>query len=110
MKELISSRCKDMYYYITVPFVAAYLHNLTFILFVFSRNLTWRDVQYITVLAAAPDGLEADDWLVNGAGYKVSHHFGFGLMNAEKMVDLAANWTTLPEQRVCEVVSMKRNM
>ena len=37
---------------------------------------------------------------MNGAGYNVSHAFGFGLMDAGKMVKLAVNWTGVPEQKV----------
>lgn len=67
-------------------------------------------MQYISVLAASPGSLEADNWVTNGAGKRVSHHFGFGMMNAGKMVDLAANWTNLPDQHICEVESLKKNM
>ena len=37
--------------------------------------------------------LRADDWAVNGAGYNVSHAFGFGLMDAGEMVRRALTWT-----------------
>lgn len=75
-----------------------------------SPSLTWRDVQYIAVLAASSGSLEANDWVMNGAGKKVSHHFGFGMMDASKMVDLASNWTNIPEQHICEVVSSRQNV
>ncbi|VDQ17605.1 unnamed protein product, partial [Trichobilharzia regenti] len=39
-------------------------------------NLTWRDLQYLVVYTARPDGLYADDWHVNGVGRRVSHAFG----------------------------------
>jgi len=35
----------------------------------------------------------------------VSHHFGFGLLDVEAMVDLARNWTSLREQHCCEIAS-----
>lgn len=47
--------------------------------------------------------LQSKDWVTNGAGLKVSHSFGFGLMDAGAMVRLARNWTNVPEQHVCEV-------
>lgn len=75
-----------------------------------SPRLTWRDVQYISVLGASPNGLRSDDWVTNGVGRSVSHHFGFGMMNAEKMVTLASNWTNIPEQHICEIVSSDKNM
>ncbi|KAL7062130.1 hypothetical protein AAHC03_01894 [Spirometra sp. Aus1] len=66
-------------------------------------RLTWRDLQYIVIYSARPDGLYPNDWRVNGVGRRVSHAFGYGLMDAAAMVDLALNWTTVPPQRICEV-------
>ncbi len=43
---------------------------------------------------------QGDNWSTNGAGYNVSHYFGFGLMDAGAMVALARTWTTVPEQKV----------
>nr|Q9NJ15.1 RecName: Full=Proprotein convertase subtilisin/kexin type 5; AltName: Full=Proprotein convertase PC6-like; Short=aPC6; Flags: Precursor [Branchiostoma californiense]AAF26301.1 proprotein convertase aPC6B isoform [Branchiostoma californiense] len=77
--------------------------------------LTWRDMQYIVVMAANPSPLDRDtesayprdprkesDFVTNGAGLRVSHNFGFGLMDAGKMVELAESWRRVPEQHVCE--------
>ncbi|VDD75397.1 unnamed protein product [Mesocestoides corti] len=66
-------------------------------------RLTWRDLQYIVIYSARPDGLYTNDWRVNGVGRRVSHAFGYGLMDAAAMVDLALNWTTVPTQRICEI-------
>jgi len=60
-------------------------------------------MQHIVVLTAWPANLRASDWVVNGMGRKVSHHFGFGLMDASAMVDLARNWTNVPPQHRCEI-------
>lgn len=68
-------------------------------------NLTWRDMQYIVVLTSRPANLESDDWVMNGMHRKVSHHFGYGLLDVSAMVDLARNWTTVTEQRKCEIAS-----
>jgi len=35
----------------------------------------------------------------------VSHHFGFGMMDAAAMVELAMNWTEVPDQHRCQVDS-----
>eukprot|EP00058_Branchiostoma_floridae_P016157 XP_002601645.1 hypothetical protein BRAFLDRAFT_124316 [Branchiostoma floridae] len=77
--------------------------------------LTWRDLQYIVVMAANPTPLDKatesayardprkeSDFITNGAGLRVSHNFGFGLMDAGKMVELAESWRKVPEQHVCE--------
>ena len=74
-----------------------------------SPRLTWRDMQYLVVMTSSPENLRADDWAVNGVGRRVSHHFGYGLMNAGQMVELAKNWTNVPPHRVCEVVGPQNN-
>ncbi|XP_071751056.2 proprotein convertase subtilisin/kexin type 5 [Centroberyx gerrardi] len=64
--------------------------------------LTWRDVQHIIVRTSQARHLNAPDWHLNGAGYKVSHLYGFGLLDAESMVKEAEQWRQVPPQRVCE--------
>ncbi|XP_056146386.1 proprotein convertase subtilisin/kexin type 5-like [Lampris incognitus] len=65
-------------------------------------QLTWRDMQHIIVRTAQADHLNAPDWHTNGAGYKVSHMYGFGLLNAENMVKEAEQWRQVPPQHMCE--------
>ncbi|KAM3936787.1 proprotein convertase subtilisin/kexin type 4 [Leptodactylus fuscus] len=65
--------------------------------------LTWRDIQHIVVRASSPANLKADDWVINGVGRKVSHHYGYGLLDAGKLVDLALKWETTLPQRMCLV-------
>ncbi|XP_061483725.1 proprotein convertase subtilisin/kexin type 5 isoform X1 [Rhineura floridana] len=66
-----------------------------------NQLLTWRDIQHIIVRTSRAGHLIANDWKTNGAGYKVSHLYGFGLMDAEAMVTEAEKWTTVPPQHVC---------
>ena len=68
-------------------------------------SLTWRDLQHIVVLASRSEDLNTTDWVVNGAGRKVSHFFGFGLMDAGAMSTLASDWISVPEQHKCEIQS-----
>jgi len=68
-----------------------------------NSNLTWRDIQHIVVRSAKHANLEANDWNYNGAGYNVSHAFGFGLMDAGEMVKRALEWNTVPDQRRCQI-------
>ncbi|KAK7896490.1 hypothetical protein WMY93_021815 [Mugilogobius chulae] len=63
--------------------------------------LTWRDVQHIIVRTSKTEHLKAPDWRINGAGYRVSHLYGFGLMDAENMVKEAERWKQVPPQHVC---------
>ncbi|CAH1797901.1 unnamed protein product [Owenia fusiformis] len=72
-------------------------------------GLTWRDMQHIVVMTARPEGLHSTDWVTNGVGRKVSHSFGYGLMDASNMVGLALNWTNVPEQHICEIPSGDKN-
>lgn len=69
-------------------------------------DLTWRDVKMILAKSAKitdPDAdgpgnsLDADEWTTNGAGYPISHTYGFGLVDAQAAVNLAATWSNLDE-------------
>ncbi|KAL0965792.1 hypothetical protein UPYG_G00285770 [Umbra pygmaea] len=64
--------------------------------------LTWRDVQHIIVRTSQANHLSAPDWHTNGAGYQVSHMYGFGLLDAENMVKEAERWRLVPSQHVCK--------
>ncbi|XP_053696670.1 furin-like protease 1 [Sabethes cyaneus] len=68
-----------------------------------NRNLTWRDMQHIVVRTAKPGNLKDQTWSKNGVGRRVSHSFGYGLMDAAAMVKLARTWKTVPDQQVCEI-------
>jgi len=59
-----------------------------------NRNLTWRDVQHLIVETAKPKYLNALDWKTNGVGKRVSHAFGFGMMDAAQFV-LSVKYTNL---------------
>uniref|UniRef100_H2LJC9 Proprotein convertase subtilisin/kexin type 5a n=1 Tax=Oryzias latipes TaxID=8090 RepID=H2LJC9_ORYLA len=63
--------------------------------------LTWRDIQHIIVRTSKADDLAAPDWHRNGAGYRVSHLYGFGLLDAEGMVKEAESWKQVPPQHEC---------
>jgi furin len=75
------------------------------LIYYFSPKLTWRDMQHIVVATARPANLHARDWKTNGVGRNVSHSFGYGLLDANAMVDLAKEWVTCPSQKLCEVRS-----
>ncbi|KAI8501658.1 Neuroendocrine convertase 1 [Branchiostoma belcheri] len=67
-------------------------------------DLTWRDVQHLIVWTSEYDPLSSNPgWFQNGAGLWVNSRFGFGLLNAEAMVDMALTWKTVPEKTICEV-------
>ncbi|XP_033167342.1 furin-like protease 1 isoform X1 [Drosophila mauritiana] len=68
-----------------------------------NQNLTWRDLQHIVVRTAKPANLKDPSWSRNGVGRRVSHSFGYGLMDAAEMVRVARNWKAVPEQQRCEI-------
>ncbi|XP_074151098.1 proprotein convertase subtilisin/kexin type 6 isoform X1 [Sminthopsis crassicaudata] len=73
-----------------------------------NNQLTWRDVQHLLVKTSRPAHLKASDWKVNGAGHKVSHLYGFGLVDAEGIVVEAKKWKAVPSQHMCIAASDKR--
>ncbi|XP_063234781.1 furin-like protease 2 [Bacillus rossius redtenbacheri] len=74
-------------------------------------RLTWRDVQYLVVLASRSAPLRGEPgWAVNGVGREVSHKFGYGLMDAAAMVTLAEKWTSVPPQHICKSQEVNKDM
>lgn len=68
-----------------------------------NAGLTWRDMQYLVVLSSRSGPLEKEaGWVLNGVKRKVSHKFGYGLMDAGAMVTLAEQWTSVPPQHICK--------
>ncbi|ODM97970.1 Furin-like protease 2 [Orchesella cincta] len=68
-----------------------------------NTNLSWRDLQHLVVITSRPDPLEKEEgWYINGVQRKFSHKFGYGLMDAGKMVDLAVDWAGTPPQHICK--------
>ncbi|XP_020283129.1 furin-like protease 2 isoform X1 [Pseudomyrmex gracilis] len=66
-------------------------------------SLTWRDMQYLVVLTSRSEPLSNEPgWILNGVKRKVSHKFGYGLMDAGAMVNLAEQWTNVPPQHICK--------
>uniref|UniRef100_A0A8C4MPC9 Neuroendocrine convertase 1 n=1 Tax=Equus asinus asinus TaxID=83772 RepID=A0A8C4MPC9_EQUAS len=69
-------------------------------------NLTWRDMQHLVVWTSEYDPLANNPgWKKNGAGLMVNSRFGFGLLNAKALVDLAEprTWSSVPEKKECVV-------
>lgn len=73
-------------------------------------ELSWRDIQHIIVETSRPANLSSSDWQINGANRRVSHSFGYGMLDAAAMVDLAKTWVNVPNQRKCVVESEQKYM
>uniref|UniRef100_A0A4X1VUI1 Proprotein convertase subtilisin/kexin type 4 n=1 Tax=Sus scrofa TaxID=9823 RepID=A0A4X1VUI1_PIG len=65
--------------------------------------LTWRDMQHLVVRASRPAQLQAEDWRTNGVGRQVSHHYGYGLLDAGLLVDMARSWLPTQPQKKCVI-------
>lgn len=65
-------------------------------LFLYSPDLTWRDVQHIVVETSKIPSVDPK-WIINGAGKHVSHTYGFGVLDCGAMVNAALNWQRVPE-------------
>lgn len=91
----------------SAPFVAGILA----LVLEANRNLTWRDVQHLIIWSCEISPLKQDiDWFKNSSGLWFTPQFGFGLINAFKMVTLAMDWVTVPEKFICSVPFDLRNV
>ena len=66
-------------------------------------RLTWRDIQYLIAYTSESNNLRARDWQKNGNDKVFSHNYGFGLMNAGRMVELAMQWYPVGPQLTCKI-------
>lgn len=63
-----------------------------------NTKLTWRDIQWLTVITAVPMD-QPDDYQMNEAmGKNFGHQFGYGKADAYAMVEAAKNWTNVKPQ------------
>uniref|UniRef100_A0AAZ3SCX2 P/Homo B domain-containing protein n=1 Tax=Oncorhynchus tshawytscha TaxID=74940 RepID=A0AAZ3SCX2_ONCTS len=72
-------------------------------------RLTWRDVQHLVVRASRLADLRTHDWRTNGVGRPVSHYYGYGLLDAGRLVDLASKWKTVKPQKKCTIDLITRS-
>ncbi|XP_074647026.1 neuroendocrine convertase 2-like [Tubulanus polymorphus] len=76
-----------------------------------NKGLTWRDVQHLTVLTSKRNHLYDNsgkhNWTINGAGLEFNHLFGYGVLDAGDMVDLALNWRNVPDRYHCTAGTVK---
>ena len=74
-------------------------------------ELSWRDVQHLTVLTSKRnslyDGKGRFQWKVNGVGLEYNHLFGFGVLDAGAIVSLAKDWKGVPSRYHCDAGTVK---
>nr|XP_057914804.1 neuroendocrine convertase 2-like isoform X2 [Doryrhamphus excisus] len=74
-------------------------------------ELTWRDMQHLSVLTSKRNQLhdEVHQWRRNGVGLEFNHLFGYGVLDAGGMVKMAKEWKTVPERFHCVAGSIQEN-
>ena len=58
-------------------------------------------MQYLIIYSSNPDFPKKGEFNTNGAGLKVSHKYGFGVLDGTAMVNRARWWITAPPQENC---------
>ncbi|KAK6205177.1 peptidase S8/S53 domain-containing protein [Scheffersomyces amazonensis] len=61
-------------------------------------TLTWRDVQYISVLSADPINENDGNYQITALNRKYSHKYGYGRMDAYSMAHFAQDWKNVKPQ------------
>ena len=60
-------------------------------------------MQYLVVYASNPDLPRDGDFSSNGVGLKVSHKYGFGVLDGAAIVNRARWWIPVPPQKNCSI-------
>ncbi|KAF2259689.1 KEX1 protease precursor [Lojkania enalia] len=60
-------------------------------------DLSWRDVQWLTVMTAVPFD-QPSDWTKTSIGKMFSHQFGYGKLDAYAIVEAAKTWELVKPQ------------
>lgn len=61
-------------------------------------DLTWRDAQHLLIKSSTVTSPDDPDWQRTAAGYMYSHKFGFGVVDATRLVSEAKKHTLVPPQ------------
>lgn len=60
--------------------------------------LSWRDVQHVIIDSARICDPNNTAWVTNGAGHLMNENYGFGAIDAQAAVTLAAQWEPVPAE------------
>ncbi|KAK4510480.1 uncharacterized protein ATC70_004910 [Mucor velutinosus] len=69
-------------------------------------DLTWRDMQHLCVQSAVPISLFDDDWSKLPSGRMFNHKYGYGVLDAYRIVELAKTFESVRPQTNLEVLSI----
>jgi hypothetical protein len=56
---------------------------------------------FIVVLSSRSSAFPSENFLTNDRGLLVSSKYGFGLMDAGRIVELSQNWINVPQMATC---------
>ncbi|KAI7882315.1 serine endoprotease Kex1 [Mucor mucedo] len=68
-------------------------------------DLTWRDLQHLCVQSAIPISLDDDDWSVLPSGRQFNHKYGYGILDAYRIVELAKGFRSVRAQTHLSITS-----
>lgn len=69
-------------------------------------DLTWRDMQHLCVQSAIPLSLDDPDWSNLPSGRMFNHKYGYGVLDAYQIVELAKEFKSVRPQTHLEVLSV----
>lgn len=72
-----------------------YISGVVALMLSANPNLTYRDIRYILAKTARKVDPTDPDWKVNAGGFHINHKYGFGVVDAEKAVNLAKTFSSL---------------
>ncbi|KAF2099321.1 hypothetical protein NA57DRAFT_9805, partial [Rhizodiscina lignyota] len=61
-------------------------------------RLGWRDIQWLTAMSSVPPTAEEGNWQTGALGRKYSHMFGYGKLDAYRIVENAKTWEPVKPQ------------
>ncbi|ORE13359.1 hypothetical protein BCV71DRAFT_189378 [Rhizopus microsporus] len=71
-------------------------------------DLSWRDLQHLCVQSAVPISLQDEDWQTLPSGRMFNHKYGYGMLDAYRIVELAKSFQSVGPQVHLEVSSANR--
>ena len=69
------------------------------------ENLSWRDIQHLIVSSALQIDIDDIGWSKNGANLHINDKYGFGIINAERILNLTTTFERVPQAGMREIES-----
>lgn len=91
----------------SVGFAVEYLCHRIVDHFSFSPDLTWRDIQYLSILTAEVINADDPDWDKTATGRPFSYKYGYGRLNGFTFVTAAQQWQLVKPQTWVELPAVQ---